>query len=479
MKNFDLIIIGAGPAGMLAAYTIIEKSKILGIELKILMIDKGKEVEKRECTLKTIKKCIGCKPCNIMCGIGGAGIYSDGLLNLRPDIGGNLMDFVDEKEAWELINKVDEIFVKFGCPKEQYLYNKEDAENLKRKAASVGVKFVEIPQKFMGSDGAIKVIKNFVDYLKNNGVEILSETEVLDIIVKENKCEGVIINEKNEKGKGVQKIFSKITLLCPGRIGVTWISEIIKKHKIDAKYSSIDIGVRVEVPSIIMDEIIKVNRDPKFHIWTTKYGDFVRTFCTNHQGFVVKENYGKFIGVNGHSLLNKKTENTNFAFLVHINLTEPLENTTLYGESIAQIATILGGGKPLVQRLGDLRRGRRSTFERLKRSIITPTLTEVAPSNLAMALPHRILEDILEGLEKLNEIIPGVASDSILLYAPEIKFYAMKIITKGKTMETKSIENLFVAGDGAGLSRGIVNAAATGILSAEGIIEKLKIMLKN
>ncbi|MFN3528203.1 MAG: NAD(P)/FAD-dependent oxidoreductase, partial [Candidatus Altarchaeaceae archaeon] len=290
------------------------------------------------------------------------------------------------------------------------------------------------------------------------------------------KCIGVYV--KNEK----RKIFSKVTLLCPGRIGVRWMGKIIKNHKIEARYSAIDIGVRVEVPSIIMDDIIKISRDPKFLIWTTEYGDLVRTFCTNHQGFVVKENYGNFIGVNGHSLLNEKTENTNFAFLVRVNLTEPLENTTLYGEAIAQIATVLGGGKPLIQRLGDLRRGRRSTFERLKRSLISPTLTDVTPSSLAMALPHRILTDILEGLEKLNEIIPGVASNSTLLYAPEIKFYAMRILTgkelgeRNLLMET-NIKNLFVAGDGAGLSRGIVNAAATGILSGESIVKRLNEMI--
>lgn len=465
MKDYDVIIVGAGPAGLFAAYTIIEKFE--NFKPKILIIDKGKDVENRKCALRETKKCISCEPCNIMCGIGGAGVFSDGLLNLRPDVGGNLMEFVNEKEAWELVKKVDEIFVKFGAPKEIYPYNKEDVENLKRKASSVGVKFVEIPQKLMGSDGAIKVIKNFVSYLKEKGVEILSEKNVDDIIVKKNKCVGIYVNEKNKK----RKIFSTITLLCPGRIGVGWMRKIIKKHKINAKYSAIDIGVRVEVPSIIMDEIIKINRDPKFLIWTTQYGDLVRTFCTNHQGFVVKENYGNFIGVNGHSLLNEKTENTNFAFIVRINLTEPLEDTTLYGESIARIATTLGGGKPLVQRLGDLRRGRRSTFERLKRSFITPTLTDVTPSSLAMALPHRILTDILEGLDKLNEIIPGVASDSTLLYAPEIKFYAMQILTN--KLET-NIKNLFVAGDGAGLSRGIVNAAATGILSGESIVERLK-----
>jgi len=246
---------------------------------------------------------------------------------------------------------------------------------------------------------------------------------------------------------------------------------MVKKHQIAASYAPIDIGVRVEVPSIVMRSIIDVNRDPKFHIWTSKYEDFVRTFCTNHEGFVVKESYGDFIGVNGHSFTNKKSENTNFAFLVRCVLTSPQENTTLYGESIAKIATILGRGKPIVQRLGDLRRGRRSNSWRLQKSTFSPTLKDTTPGNIAMVLPHRILTDILEGLEKLNEVIPGVATDSTFLYAPEIKYYSMKLAVDDD-LQT-NIKNLYAAGDGAGLSRDIVKAAATGILAARGIIKNL------
>ena len=250
------------------------------------------------------------------------------------------------------------------------------------------------------------------------------------------------------------------------------MGQIVKKHKIEAKFGAIDVGVRVEVPSIIMDPIIRINRDPKFHMWTTQYGDFVRTFCTNHEGFVVKESYDDFIGVNGHSMRDKKSENTNFAFLIRVELTHPVENTIAYGRSISKLSTTIGGGKPILQRLGDLRRGRRSTQGRLKRSLVVNTLKDVTPGNIAMALPHRILTDVLEGLEKLNAVIPGVASDSTLLYAPEIKFYSMQVDID-KNMQT-SIKNLFVAGDGAGLSRDIVNASATGILVARGILDELK-----
>jgi uncharacterized FAD-dependent dehydrogenase len=222
------------------------------------------------------------------------------------------------------------------------------------------------------------------------------------------------------------------------------------------------------VPAITMNPVTRINRDPKFHIRTKRYDDFARTFCTNERGFVVKEDYTDFIGVNGHSMKSKKSKNTNFAFLVRVALTEPVENTTRYGRSIAKLATTIGGGKPILQRMGDLRRGRRSTWERIKRNLVHNTLTDVTPGDISMALPHRITMDIIEGLEKLNEIIPGVASDSTLLYAPEIKFYAMRM-TVDENMETE-VKNLFAAGDGTGLSRDIVNAAATGILAARGVM---------
>jgi uncharacterized protein len=221
-----------------------------------------------------------------------------------------------------------------------------------------------------------------------------------------------------------------------------------------------------------MDPIIKINRDPKFHIRTKRYDDFMRTFCTNHEGYVVKETYEGHIGVNGHSLKGKQSQNTNFAFLQRIDLTEPLENTTKYGKSIGKLATTIGGGKPIVQRMGDLFSGRRSTSKRISSNRIKPTLEDCTPGDISMALPHRLVMNIIEGLEKLNEVIPGVVSDSTLLYAPEIKFYATS--TKvDKNMET-SMKNLFAAGDGCGLSRDITNAAATGILAARGILNVIE-----
>lgn len=469
---YDVIIVGAGPAGLFAANEL--KDKWIGHEgRKVLVIEKGKDVEERNCPMEELGTCINCEDCNIMCGVGGAGTFSDGTLNLRPDVGGDLAEFCDHETAWQLVNEVDRVFLEHGMSDELYKGNDEDIEELKRRAASVGANFIEINQRHIGSDKTKEVIKSFKNSLVEHGIEFMLNTCVADIIMGE--------EEKSAGGKGTSVCRGVITdkgaeirggciLLAPGRVGASWVEKMIKEHEIEAEYAGIDVGVRVEVPAITMNPVTKINRDPKFHIRTKRYDDFARTFCTNECGFVVKEVYDDFIGVNGHSMRGKKSENTNFAFLVKIELTKPVENTTKYGRSIAKLATTIGGGKPIIQRIGDLRRGRRSSWEGIERNLVRNTLTDVTPGDISMALPHRITMDIIEGLEKLNEIIPGVASDSTLLYAPEIKFYAMRI-TVDKNMET-SVKNLFAAGDGAGLSRDIVNAAATGVLAARGVMRK-------
>jgi uncharacterized FAD-dependent dehydrogenase len=400
-----------------------------------------------------------------MCGVGGAGTYSDGTLNLRPDIGGDLAEQTHDPEyAWQLVDYVDKVFLKYGAPDHLFIPKGDEVEQLKRRAASVGARFIEIIQRHIGSDNAPIVIENFEKDMKMKGVEFLLGEKVEDLIIEDNTCMGVILKDDI-------KVNSRFTIIAPGRVGAKWIDEILHKHNIEAKYAPIDVGVRVEVPSIIMDPITYINHDPKFHIQTKTYDDFVRTFCTNEKGFVVKEEYEDFIATNGHSMTNEQSENTNFAFLVRVELTEPIENTVRYGRSIAKLATTIGGGKPVLQRMGDLRRGRRSTQKRLKKNQVINTLKDVTPGDISMALPHRIVTDIREGLEVLNEIIPGVAADSTLLYAPEIKFYSMQVIVD--TNMESSVKNLFAAGDGAGLSRDIVNAAATGVIAGRGILKRI------
>jgi len=456
-KEYDVVIIGAGQAGMFAAYEMARAKK----GLAILVIDKGKDIKGRTEKIADAKNGYA-RGADIMCGMGGAGTWSDGTLNLRPDIGGNLDDYThDNKLSWELIKEVDDIFLKHGAPTKLYKATSQGAEDLKRKAASVGVDFIEIDQRHIGSNNAPKVIASFEKELRGLGVDFMMETEVADLIVEDKVCKGVVLKDGT-------KIRSKYVLAAPGRIGGAWADEVFTKNGIDFSYGPLDVGVRVEVPSIVMDPIIAINRDPKFHIRTKKYDDFVRTFCTNHEGYVVKETYEGHIGVNGHAMTDKKSKNTNFAFLQRIYLTEPLENTTKYGKSIGKLATTIGGGKPIVQRMGDLMNGRRSTAGRIKSNRVQPTLDDATPGDISMALPHRLVMNMIQGLEKLNEVIPGVVSDSTLLYAPEIKFYATS--TKVDDDMQTSVTNLFAAGDGCGLSRDITNAAATGILAARGIL---------
>jgi hypothetical protein len=454
----DVVIVGAGPGGMFAANELTDAGK------SVLIIDEGKSIKNRRCPLIETGDCTPCSICDIMCGVGGAGTFSDGTLNLRPDIGGDLSNFTKNgEEAWKLVDYVDKIFLRYGAPEQLYKGSTEDIANLKRRAASVDVKFIDIKQRHIGSDKTPAVVGAFEDDLKRRGTEFLLSSRVSDLIVEDNECKGVIVNGEETRASS--------TIIAPGRVGASWANKIAKAHSIKSKYAAIDVGVRVEVQAIVMDPVTKINRDPKFHIRTETYDDFVRTFCTNDRGYVVNEGYKGFIGVNGHSLKEKQSDNTNFAFIVRVELTKPVENTTMYGKSIAKLATTIGGGKPIVQRMGDLRRGRRSNWERIMRNPVKNTLANVTPGDISMALPHRIVTDIIEGLEKLNEVIPGVASDSTLLYAPEIKFYAVQLEVN-ENMET-SVKNLYAAGDGVGLSRGLVTAAATGVLAGRGVLKNL------
>lgn len=451
---YDVIIIGAGPAGLFAAYELCTNSS-----LKILILDKGKDIKDRVCpSMKEIRRCYKCKPCNILCGLGGAGGLSDGKLNLKSDIGGNLEEFISRSEADNLIDKIDNLFLKHGASMK--LYGK-DSVFLERKAATCGIEFIPIPQRHIGSDILPSVITSIKNFLENKSVVFNLNTEVIQI--KKNDLYNLTLTNGNE-------IQTRFIIVATGRAGSDWFNSEADRLKIKTQFAPIDIGVRVEVPAVVMENIIEYAWDPKFHINTKKYDDFVRTFCTCPNGFVVTEDYGEYICVNGHSSNSDKSDNTNFALLTKIELTEPVEDTTAYGVSIAKLATTIGGRMPIIQRLEDLKSGHRSTFSRIEKSFVKPTLINATPGDISMALPHRLVENVIEGLEQLDRVIPGVNSDSTLLYAPEIKFYSMRFIVN-KNLET-NLTNFFVAGDGAGLSRGIITSAATGIIAARGIIKK-------
>jgi len=463
MMEFDIAIVGAGPAGLFAA---LEIAKIAEGKVKTVLIDKGARASKRFCPLLSPKeKCTFCIPCHITYGIGGAGTYSSGIINLRPDIGGDLHELLGSwDEAQKLIDYVDQLFVKFGAPRDRvFSPDAERVREIQRKVAKVGGEFIPIKQRHMGTDRTPEVIESMTSFIEQRGVKINDLTEVVQV---EKKDGGFLL--KSNKGE----IYSKLLLLAPGRAGAAWFYDQARKLGVDTISGPLDIGVRVETENMIMEPLTSAVMDPKVIFYSKKYDDKVRTFCVNPKGFVMKEVYSdNTIGVNGETYADKKSNNTNFAFLVTLKLSDPMEDSIEYGKSIARLATRLGGGKPLVQRLRDLEMGRRSTWERISKSTVKPTLKDSTPGDIGMALPFRVVEDLIDGLQRLDEIAPGIYSGNTLLFAPEIKYYSMKAVVD-KNMETV-VDNLFVAGDGAGLSRGINVAAATGILAARGMLMKL------
>ena len=458
---YDVIIVGAGPAGLFASYELIKNNK----NLKILLIDEGKFAEKRFCPMTKTGKCINCNPCNILSGYGGAGTFSDGKLNFIPKLGkSDLFKYMDEDTANKLIDDCEEIFKEFDMDSKIYPSNQEEANKIKSKVALTGARLLLIKQKHLGSDKLPKYIENFTKYLKKEGVNLLEQTKVIDVksISKDNhevKCQ---TKNKEETYK------AKKVVVAPGRTGAKWVQALADKYKIPYLSQSIEIGVRVEVRKEILEKLCSVIYDPTIFIKTNTYNDEIRTFCTNPGGFVAKENYYGYICVNGHALKEIKSNNSNFAFISKVNLTEPVTNTREYGESIAHIANVLGDGKPIIQTLKDLKQGRRSTWNRINKGFITPTLKDCVAGDLALVLPYRIVTNIIEGLDKLNEIVPGVNNGETLLYGPEIKFFSNEIETNNK-FKLKDYDVYFI-GDGAGKAGNIVTAAATGLVAARDIL---------
>lgn len=459
---YDVVIVGAGPAGLFCAYELIEKNK----NLKVALLDKGKRAENRVCPMNKFKtSCQNCKICGILAGYGGAGTFSDGKLNFIPKLGkSDLFKYMGSQEAYDLIDDTEKIFNKFKMDAEVYPSNMDEAMKIKKQVARHGQRLLVIKQKHLGSDKLPEYITDFTNYLEKKGVTIFENADVTDIKSLSKEEHIVTINNKEE-------LKSKKVVVAPGRTGAKWIQELADKYQIPYTSQSIEIGVRVEVRKEILEDICSVIYDPTIFIKTNTYGDEIRTFCTNPGGFVAKENYYGYICVNGHSLKDIKSNNSNFAFISKVNLTYPVTNTREYGESIARIANVLGDSKPIIQTLKDLRQSRRSKWQRIEKMFIEPTLKDCVAGDLALVLPHRIITNILEGLEELDKIIPGVNNDETLLYGPEIKFFSNEITTNNK-FKLEDYDVYFV-GDGAGKAGNIVAAAATGLVAARDILETL------
>ncbi len=446
-KFYDVIIVGAGASGIYTAYELVK----LNPKIKILMIEKGHKLEKRKCPIDgiKIKSCINCTTCNIMNGYGGAGSLSDGKYNITNNFGGDLHKYIGSREALDLMNYVDEVLCSMGG-EDAKLYTTLNS-NLKSRALQYDLHLLDAKVRHLGTDRNLVILANIYDHLKDK-IEMIFDTEVVDIQKKENNY---VVSTKDEE-------FSCQNLvLATGRSGSKWISKVCEKLGIKTESNRVDIGVRVELPADVFEHITDEVYESKIVYRTSKYSDLVRTFCMNPHGEVVSENTNGIITVNGHSYSNPElnTENTNFALLVSNRFTEPFKDSNEYGESIAKLSNMLGGGV-LVQRFGDLVKGRRTSDHRMSKSFTRPTLN-ATPGDLSLVLPKRQLDDIIEMIYALDKIAPGTANEDTLLYGVEVKFYNSKVEVDNN-LET-NLKGLYVLGDGSGVTHSLSQASASGV----------------
>jgi uncharacterized FAD-dependent dehydrogenase len=464
-EHFDVAIIGAGPTGIFTALKLSQENP----SLRIIILDKGHELEKRRCPAQlgsqgaATGKCIQCNPCHVLSGWGGAGAFSDGKLTLSPEVGGNLGEYLDRERLQAIIGEVDKVYSDFGAKSPVFGTDMDEVERLQKKAAKAGLRLLAMPVRHIGTENCRKVLHNLHKELLSRGVEIRMRTPVARILAEDSVVKGV----ETEKGERIEATF---VVMAPGREGASWLTSVAKELNLSLDRNPVDIGVRVEVPAVVMEPLTNVLYESKLFYTSRAFDDKVRTFCMNPYGEVVLEYVGDVITVNGHSYANRKTLNTNFAILVSKRFTEPFKDPIAYGKSIARLANLLGGGV-IVQRLGDLEQGRRSTPERLCRSIVTPTLKDATPGDLGLVLPYRYLVDILEMLRAMDELVPGIYSPHTLLYGVEVKFYSSRLKLT-PSLETE-VKNLFAAGDGAGVTRGLVQASASGLIVAEEILRRV------
>lgn len=457
-QRYDVVIVGAGPAGIFAALQLVKDSG-----LKVLLIEKGAGIKGRFCPSKNQNiSCIRCEPCRVVSGWGGAGALSDGKLTLSADVGGNLEEYIGRQQLERLIKQVDQLYLEFGAPQELHGTDQEQIAELARKATLAELRLITAQVRHLGTGRTLDILKDMFSYLQDK-VDIALNTEVTKIIVKDQQVLGIEIAD----GKIIEADY---VIVAPGRAGSEWLAQEAEELKLKLAVNPVDIGVRVELPAVVMEEITRVVWEAKLIYHSASFDDKVRTFCMCPYGEVVTENNDDLITVNGHSHAEKRTENTNFALLVSKSFTEPFKEPITYGRYVAGLANLLGGGV-IVQRLGDLVDGHRTTTDRLKKCLVRPTLTDATPGDLSLVFPYRHLVGLLEMLQALDNLAPGVYSRHTLLYGVEVKFYSSRL-NLTKELET-GVRNLFAIGDGAGVTRGLVQASASGIIAAQVIKERL------
>jgi uncharacterized FAD-dependent dehydrogenase len=453
-QKYDVIIVGAGPAGIFATLELSSRS-----DLRVAIFDKGPPIEKRRCPARQGKDCAHCQPCSIMTGWGGAGAFSDGKLTLSPASGGHLGELLGEEETQALIDEVDRVYVAYGASKNVYGGHTDHYESLERILA--GLRLVSVPIRHIGTEHSGEIMGRMYEDLVERGVHV----EMLTPVAKVLSSDGAVVGVETERGEVIE---ASRVIIAPGREGAEWVKSVAAQLGLRMVCNPVDIGVRVEVPAKTTDPLTHLLYEFKFLYHSRAFDDLVRTFCVCPHGEVTTEYAGGVTTVNGHSYADRKTANTNFALLVSKSFTEPFDDPVTYGQSIARLANLLGGGV-LVQRLGDLEAGRRSTVERLGRSIVSPTLKSATPGDLGLVLPYRHIVNILEMLHALDQVMPGVCSRHTLLYGVEVKFYSNRLELT-QDFET-GVRGLYACGDGAGITRGLVQASASGLVAARAVLK--------
>ena len=468
--EYDVAIVGCGPTGYMCAYKLIEERP----NLKIALIDKGKEITMRRCPIKEhlISSCPangsfkGCLPsCSITTGFGGAGAFSDGKFNKTTQFGGWLKDYVDDRKLISLIDYCDEVNMKFGATNIITDPYTDEVRQIEKQAAGASLMLLRAKVRHLGTEENFKILTKISDYLKEKGVEFFFKTDVKSILVKDDVATGILTSDGKE-------ILAKRVILGVGREGSTNLERMLKEHKVAFVNNQVDIGVRVETTNVVMQDINKYLYEGKF-IYNSSQGTTVRTFCSNPSGHVVIENDDGIMLANGHSYSDPKlgSENTNFALLVSHKFTAPFADPNQFAKDIASLGNRLSCGSVIIQKYGDLIRGRRSTPERINKGFITPTLKEAVPGDLGLCLPYKTLRSIIDMIQALDKVTPGLATEHTLLYGVEAKFYSARPeVSEG--LELAHLKHCYCGGDGAGITRGLAQAGASGVLIAEKILSE-------
>ena len=468
-RKFDVILIGMGPSSIFCAYELIQ----LGKAKNVLLVEQGKRVENRVCPIEKTGKCTKCKPfCNITSGFSGAGAFSDGKLSLynKDDediyVGGELHKYIGVNETKKLIDYADKIYLKFGADTRlEGVEFKEEVDKIRNKSKKEGINLIDIPIRHLGTEKAHELYGKLEKYLEDNNISMKFETIVDDLIIEDNKVKGIITKSAKAPKGDKEEYYSDKVVIAVGRKGANWLSEMCEKHNIESRAGVVDIGIRYELPDSIMKDINKYMYEGKFIGYPYPFKDKVRTFCQNPSGFVAAEVYDNNLTlVNGHSYKDKKSTNTNLAILVSHNFTYPFNKPIEYGRNVAKNLNELGQGNVVVQRLGDINRGKRTWQEELDRNTVVPTLKSAVPGDITFAIGYRTMTDILQFIKEMDKIVEGFAHPDNLLYGPEIKFYSNRVLIN-ENFET-SVKGLYSIGDGGGMTRGLMMASASGIQMA-------------